>query len=375
MIAIVLGTRPEIIKQSPIIRECIAKHLDYFILHTGQHYSYEMDQAFFSELELPEPKYNLDVGSGTHAEQTGRIMTGIEHVLMEEQPDIVLVQGDTNTVLAGALAAVKLHIKVGHVEAGLRSFDRMMPEEINRVVADHISDYLFAPTETARQNLLNEGIEDNKICVTGNTIVDAVFQNMDIAKKRANILNTLSIRPKNYFLVTAHRQENVDSPEILKNIIRGLEAIHKEYSQPVIFPMHPRTRKMVEQFNIPLSGITVIEPTGFLEFLQLESNASLILTDSGGVQEESCILGVPCVTLRNTTERPETIAVGSNMLAGTDAQRIVDAASVMLSLKKEWENPYGDGKAGERIVSICREVAHLSEKNRILRVQMQDKIA
>ena len=196
MIAIVLGTRPEIIKQSPIIRECRAQHLDYFILHTGQHYSYEMDRAFFLELELPEPKYNLDVGSGTHAEQTSRILTGIEHVLREEQPDIVLVQGDTNTVLAGALAAAKLHIRVGHVEAGLRSFDRTMPEEINRVVADHISDYLFAPTETPRQNLLNEGIEDTKICVTGNTIVDAIFQNMDIARKRANILKTLGIRPK-----------------------------------------------------------------------------------------------------------------------------------------------------------------------------------
>lgn len=348
MIAIILGTRPEIIKQSPIIRECIAKHLDYFILHTGQHYSYEMDRTFFLELELPEPKYNLDVGSGTHAEQTGRIMTGIEKVLMEEQPDIVLVQGDTNTVLAGALAAAKLHIKVGHVEAGLRSFDRMMPEEINRVVADHISDYLFAPTETARQNLLNEGIDEKKIFVTGNTIVDAVFQNMDIAKKRANIL---SIRPKNYFLVTAHRQENVDSPEHLKNIIRGLEAIHEEYSQPVIFPMHPRTRKMVEQFNIQLSGITVIEPTGFLEFLQLESNARLILTDSGGVQEESCILGVPCVTLRNTTERPETIDVGANMLVGTRPEQILKGVKEMLNKQRHWENPYGDGSSSVSIVN------------------------
>jgi UDP-N-acetylglucosamine 2-epimerase (non-hydrolysing) len=353
MIAIVLGTRPETIKQSPIIRECIAKHHDYFILHTGQHYSYEMDRTFFLELELPKPKYNLDVGSGSHAEQTGRIMTGIEKVLMEEQPDIVLVQGDTNTVLAGALAAAKLHIKVGHVEAGLRSFDRTMPEEINRVVADHISDYLFAPTETARQNLLNEGIEDNKICVTGNTIVDAVFQNMDIAKKRANILNTLSIKPKNYFIVTAHRQENVDSPETLKNIIRGLEAVHTEYSHPVIFPMHPRTRKMIEQFNIPLSGITVIEPTGFLEFLQLESNARLILTDSGGVQEESCILGVPCVTLRNTTERPETIDVGSNMLVGTRPEQILKGVKEMLNQQRHWENPYGDGSASVSIVSVC----------------------
>jgi UDP-N-acetylglucosamine 2-epimerase (non-hydrolysing) len=184
MIAIVLGTRPEIIKMSPIIRECEAKHLDYFILHSGQHYSYDMDRAFFEELELPEPKYNLDVGSGTQAGQTAKILTGIEDVLVKESPDIVLVQGDTNTVMAGALAAAKLHIRVGHVEAGLRSFDRTMPEEINRVIADHISDYLFAPTETARRYLQNEGIEENKICVTGNTIVDAVFQNRDISKKK-----------------------------------------------------------------------------------------------------------------------------------------------------------------------------------------------
>ena len=200
--------------------------------------------------------------------------------------------------MAGALAASKLHIRVGHVEAGLRSFDRTMPEEINRVIADHISDYLFAPTETARRYLHKEGIEENKICVTGNTIVDAVFQNREIAKKKADILDALGLEPGGYFLVTAHRQENVDNPEKLRSIIAGLEAVHREYSLPVIFPMHPRTRKMVEQFGISLDGISVMNPVGFLEFLQLESNARLVLTDSGGVQEETCILGVPCVTLR-----------------------------------------------------------------------------
>jgi UDP-N-acetylglucosamine 2-epimerase (non-hydrolysing) len=240
MIAIVLGTRPEIIKMSPIIRECEAKNLDYFILHSGQHYSYDMDRAFFEELELPEPKYNLDVGSGTHAEPDwAKILTGIEKVLMQEKPDIVLVQGDTNTVMAGALAAAKLHIRVGHVEAGLRSFDRTMPEEINRVIADHISDYLFAPTETARRYLHKEGIEENKICVTGNTIVDAVFQNREIAKKKADILDTLGLEPHEYFLVTAHRQENVDNPETLRSIIAGLEAVHREYSLPDHLPDAP----------------------------------------------------------------------------------------------------------------------------------------
>jgi UDP-N-acetylglucosamine 2-epimerase (non-hydrolysing) len=354
MIAIVLGTRPEIIKMSPIIRECEARNLDYFILHSGQHYSYEMDRAFFEELELPEPKYNLDVGSGTQAGQTAKILTGIEDVLVKESPDIVLVQGDTNTVMAGALAAAKLHIRVGHVEAGLRSFDRTMPEEINRVIADHISDYLFAPTETARRYLQSEGIEENKICVTGNTIVDAVFQNREIAKKKAaDILDALGLEPRGYFLVTAHRQENVDNPEKLRSIIAGLEAVHREYSLPVIFPMHPRTRKMVEQFGISLDGISAMSPVGFLEFLQLESNARLVLTDSGGVQEETCILGVPCVTLRENTERPETIEVGANVLAGTDSAEILRCAQHMLDRNGRWSNPYGDGTAGSMITTIC----------------------
>ena len=353
MIAIILGTRPEIIKMSPIIRECEARNLDYFILHTGQHYSYEMDRAFFENLELPEPKYNLDVGSGTHAEQTGKILVGIEKVLMHEKPDIVLVQGDTNTVIAGALAAAKLRIQVGHVEAGLRSFDRTMPEEINRVVADHISDYLFAPTETARRHLQNEGIEESKICVTGNTIVDAVFQNRDISKRRADILGTLGLEPKGYFLVTSHRQENVDNPDTLRSIIAGLEAVHREYSLPIILPMHPRTRKMVERFRISLEGISIMNPIGFLEFLQLESNARLVLTDSGGVQEETCILGVPCVTLRENTERPESVEVGANVLAGRDSAEILRCVQHMLEQNGRWSNPYGDGTAGSMIAAIC----------------------
>ena len=353
MIAIVLGTRPEIIKMSPIIRECEARNLDYFILHSGQHYSYEMDRAFFEDLDLPEPKYNLDVGSGTHAGQTARILTGIEDVLVKESPDIVLVQGDTNTVMAGALAAAKLHIRVGHVEAGLRSFDRTMPEEINRVVADHLSDYLFAPTKTARRYLEREGIDENRISVTGNTIVDAVFQNREISEKKTDILDTLGLAPREYFLVTSHRQENVDNPEKLKSIIAGLRAVHREYELPVIFPMHPRTRKMAGQFGIPFDGISPLEPLGFLEFLHLEANARLVLTDSGGVQEETCILGVPCVTLRENTERPETIEVGANLLAGTGAAEILAGVREMLSRLRGWENPYGDGTAARTIVTIC----------------------
>jgi len=354
MIAIILGTRPEIIKMSPVIRECERKGLDYFILHTGQHYSYEMDRVFFNELELPLPKYNLDVGSGTHAEQTGKIMIGVERILINEEPDMVLVQGDTNTTLAGALTAAKLHIKVGHVEAGLRSYDRRMPEEINRVLADHISDYLFAPTEKAKQNLLREGIDENKIFVTGNTIVDAVYQNLEIAKRKVNVLKDLGLKPKEYFLVTVHRQENVDVKERLKGILKGLELIHEEFSMPVVFPIHPRTQKRIKEFGLSLDDVTVIDPLGFLEFLQLEANARLVLTDSGGVQEETCILCVPCVTLRDNTERPETLEVGSNILAGTKPETILQSVKTMFSRENSWKNPFGDGKAGKMIVKILR---------------------
>jgi len=354
MIAIVLGTRPEIIKMSPVIRECERRGIDYFILHTGQHYSYEMDRVFFEELELPPPEYNLDVGSGTHAEQTGKIMFGVERVLKNVKPDIILVEGDTNTVMAGALAATKLHIKVGHVEAGLRSYDRRMPEEINRIVADHVSDYLFAPTEKAKQNLLREGVEEDKIFVTGNTIVDAVYQNLEIAKRKVNVLKYLGLKPKEYFLVTAHRQENVDVKERLKGILKGLELIHEEFSMPVVFPIHPRTRRRIREFGLSLDGVTVNDPLGFLEFLQLEANARLVLTDSGGVQEETCILGVPCVTLRDNTERPETLEVGSNIIVGTKREKILEGVKLMFNKENSWENPFGDGRAGERIIEILK---------------------
>jgi UDP-N-acetylglucosamine 2-epimerase (non-hydrolysing) len=335
---------------SPVVRECERKCLDHFILHTGQHYSFEMDKIFFKDLGLPEPKYNLDVGSGSHAEQTGKIMAGVEKILMNERPDVVLVQGDTNTVLAGALAASKLHIKVGHVEAGLRSYDRTMPEEINRVVADHISDYLFAPTENSRENLRKEGIAEEKIHVTGNTIVDSVYQNLEIAKRKVNVLADLGLKPKEYFLVTAHRQENVDSRLRLGEIIKGLELVHQEFSLPVVFPMHPRTRKMATEFGFKFDGISVIEPIGFLEFLQLEAGARLALTDSGGVQEETCILGVPCVTLRDNTERPETIRVGSNILVEATGDGMRGGVRSMLNQNNEWENPFGDGTSGECII-------------------------
>jgi UDP-N-acetylglucosamine 2-epimerase (non-hydrolysing) len=349
--AIILGTRPEIIKMSPVIKELEQQNVDHFILHTGQHYSYRMDRLFFEELNLPEPRYNLDVGSGTHAEETAKMLTGVEKVLVKEKPDVVLVEGDTNSVLAGALAAVKLGVKVGHVEAGLRSYDQRMPEETNRVLTDHMSDFLFAPTDDARQNLLKEGIPESKISVTGNTIVDATIQNSGLL---TNSSDNVNVEGNDYFLVTAHRQENVDDKERFHGILGGLKLVSEEFGVPLIYPIHPRAQKKLVEFALNPEGVTLMEPVGYLHFLKLESNAKLILTDSGGIQEEACILGVPCVTLRDNTERPETLDVGSNVLAGTRPKQIVKMTRLMLGKNKRWKNPFGDGNAGKRIVEkLC----------------------
>lgn len=357
-VAVVLGTRPEIIKMASVIRELEKTSTDYFILHTGQHYSYNLDKVFFEQLNLPHAKYNLEVGSGSHAEQTAKILIGTEKVLKEENPDIVLVEGDTNSVLAAALAAAKLHIKVGHIEAGLRSHDMQMPEEINRILTDHCSDYLFAPAEGAKATLMNEGIHEGKIFVTGNTIVDAVYQHLDMAKKSAKTLSTMGLRKGEYFLVTLHRQENVDNRERFASILESLDKIAAEYGLPVIYPVHPHSQKMMAEFALKAKNLRLIDPVAYLGFLQLESNARLILTDSGGVQEEACILKIPCVTLRDNTERPETIEIGSNMLAGASPKKILKCSKVMLSKQNGWINPYGDGRAGYRIVKQVLENKH-----------------
>lgn len=353
MITIVLGTRPEIIKMSPIIRACEKLQLDYSVVHTGQHYSYEMDGVFFRDLELPEPGYKLEVGSGTHAKQTGRIMIGLEPILEKINPSVVLVQGDTNTVLAGAITAAKLHIKVGHVEAGLRSFDRSMPEEVNRIVADHVSDYLFAPTEVSRQNLLREGISDDSIAVTGNTVVDAVDANLALSKN-SDIVDRLGLSA-GYFLVTLHRAENVDKPDRLREIVTALQGVGRDYSKIIVFPMHPRTRKMVQSFKIETSSLKIVDPVSYLDFLKLESEAAMILTDSGGVQEEACVLHVPCVTIRENTERPETCDVGANVVAGVSSRKIAEAVARMSGGPRNWANPYGTGDAGEKILQYLKE--------------------
>ena len=353
-IAIILGTRPEIVKLSSTIRECQKTNTPYFILHTGQHYSYNMDKIFFQQLELPDAKYNLDVGSGSHGQQTGKMLQGIEEILQKEKPTVVLVQGDTNTVLAGALAASKLQIQVGHVEAGLRSYDRNMPEEINRIVADHTADYLFAPTPQTAQILLQEGISENKVFMVGNTVVDALQQNLKIAKTKTDILQQLNVKPGEFMLATSHRQENVDNKTRFQGIIEGLQAIQRELNIPLIYPIHPRAKKMLNDFNINTSGLTLTEPQDYLSFLMLESQAKLVLTDSGGVQEETCIQKVPCITLRDNTERPETVAVGANILAGTNPQNILQAAKTILAKPKTWPNPFGDGTTAKQIIQILK---------------------
>jgi len=353
-ISIVLGTRPEIIKMSSIIKECEKLKLDYFILHTGQHYSYDMDKTFFQQLGLPQAKYNLGIGSDSHAKQTGKMLMGVEPILQKEKPDIVLVEGDTNTVLAGALAASKLGIKVGHVEAGLRSFDKIMPEEINRILTDHCSDFLFAPTPRAKKNLVKEGIPQEMIFITGNTIVDAVHLYSESLKDTDSI-DQSDLRYKDYFLVTIHRQENVDNVEKFTRILQSLERIAKEFHLPLICPLHPRSRKKMKEFKVEPRAVKLIGPIDFLSFLRLEAGAKLVLTDSGGVQEETCILGVPCVTLRDSTERPETLDVGSNVLAGTDPVRILESVRLMINKKPDWENPFGDGTSGRRIVKILKD--------------------
>lgn len=355
MITIVLGTRPEIIKMAPVVRACEKMGVDYEIIHTGQHYSYEMDRTFFEQLELPDAHHELDVGSGLHGEQTGKILAGIEKVLMNGNSSEVLVQGDTNTVMSGALAASKLHIPVGHVEAGLRSYDRKMPEEINRVIADHISDHLFAPTENSKRLLLKEGIIESKIHVTGNTIVDSVYQNLEISKKRVDPLGDMGLTKGKFALLTSHRAENVDVKERFQGIIAGAKLFSSISGLEIIYPIHPRARKFLERYEINTDGIKVIDPVGFLEFLQLESAAEIVLTDSGGVQEETCILKTPCVTLRDNTERPETLRVHSNLIAGTNPDTIVDMAVKSLRSERDWENPFGDGTAGEKIVKIASE--------------------
>ena len=352
-LSFILGTRPEIIKLSPVIRECQHSEMPFILIHTGQHYSEDLDSVFFEQLELPTPDYNLEIGSESHGRQTGAMIAEIEAVLESERPDVVLVQGDTNSVLAGAIAATKMDgIEVGHVEAGLRSFDREMPEEINRRVADHTSDYLFPPTETSREQLLKEGIADDLITVTGNTIVDAVQQNVEIARERSTIKSDLNIDGQ-FALLTAHRAENVDDRDRFASLLDGVARAASEQGLSVVYPTHPRAKKRISEFGIDVPPeIQLVEPQAFLDFLVLEDSATIIFTDSGGVQEESCILQTPCITLRETTERPETVEVGANRIVGTKPEEVATGTDYMLKTSRGWENPFGNGAAAENIIEV-----------------------
>ncbi len=354
-LCIVVGTRPEIIKMSSVIRECVSRGVDFFILHTGQHYSHNMDGIFFEELGLPSPKYNLAVGSSSFAEQLSRMLAGFERVLTEEKPDFVLAEGDTNTVLAAALVSTNLHIPFVHVEAGLRSYNRQMQEEKNRLFADAVSDILFPPTMLSFDTLLKEGKGKERVFLTGNTISDAVSHYLPIAEKKVSV-EKFGVKPKQYFLATIHRAENTDELEVLQELLSSLEAIHAEHSIPIIFPIHPRTRKRIADFGLKVpSGLVLIEPVGFFEFLVLEKNARLVLTDSGGVQEESCIMHTPCVTLRKDTERPETVQVGANVLTDLTVGSIASKTREMLKKNSGWPNPFGDGNAAGKMLDILEE--------------------
>lgn len=336
---------------APVMKEADSRNVAYSLIHTGQHYSADLSGVFFNELGLKKPDHNLNVGSGTHAEETGRMLIAIEKTLMKERPDIVLVEGDTNSVLAGSLAATKLGIPVGHVEAGLRSRDRSMPEEINRILTDHMSDFLFAPTSSAKDNLMAEGIPSKQVWKTGNTIVDSLAQCMKIVKQMNELPD--GVEKEEYLLLTLHRQENVDDARKLKRILEGLESVSGKIGMPVLWPVHPRSMKRIRQGHVKLGAeIRLLEPRNYFAFLHLLTNTRLVFTDSGGVQEEACILRVPCVTLRDNTERPETLQVGSNAIAGSDPNKIMMETLKMLERRRHWPNPFGDGQAGKRILDI-----------------------
>ncbi|MFH1559941.1 MAG: UDP-N-acetylglucosamine 2-epimerase (non-hydrolyzing) [Chloroflexota bacterium] len=375
---LVAGARPNFMKIAPIIRAIRAwnatgssgkRTLEYTLLHTGQHYDYEMSAVFFQELDLPEPDVHMEVGSASHGEQTARVLMGIEKLLQERPPDLVMVVGDVNSTLAGALAAVKLHIPVAHVEAGLRSFDRRMPEEINRLLTDAISDYLFTTSEEAADNLAREGVPREKVFFVGNVMID----NLRFFQAKLPSMNRpmpFGLGGREYVLATLHRPSNVDVPSVLRGLLDALDEISAR--APVIFPAHPRTAKAIADLGLPVmeaadlakaiphTGVHMTRPLGYIDFLHLMIHAKLVLTDSGGVQEETTVLGVPCLTLRDATERPVTVNEGTNKVIGIRPSTIVEEALKVLkadagdrealSLPRMW-----DGRAAERIVQILAQ--------------------
>jgi len=347
----IVGARPEFIQAAPVSRALRLRHQE-ILIHTGQHYDYKMSAVFFEQLGLPAPDYNLDVGSGPHGAQTGQMLARIEEVLLTEKPDWVLVRGDTNSTLAGALAAAKLHIPVGHIEAGLRSFNRWMPEEINRVVADHVSDLLFCPTATAVQNLAAEGITEG-VHLVGDVMYEAILHNLSLAEAQSDALTRQGLSSGGYLLLTIHRAENTDIRANLQAILKAVDRL----DEPVLFPVHPRTRNLLAEVGWhPRPHVKIIEPQSYFDILILEKHARLFLTDSGGMQKEAYCLGTPCLTLRQQTEWVETVEAGWNRLVGAQTERIIEAAR---TFQPPRERPplYGDGKTGEAIVRVLEAVA------------------
>lgn len=364
-IAFIIGTRPEIIKMAPIIDEVQKRALDYIIIHTGQHYDQKMSEQFFRDLKLPHPHYNIGVGSNSHGKQTAQMLEGIEKILLSENPDVVLIEGDTNAVLAGAIASSKLNLTLGHVEAGLRSFDKTMPEEINRTVADVCSTLFFVPTEESALNLLFEGITSQNIFITGNSVVDSCIRNLKIAKKHSSLNSNLDLQG-DILTLTLHRAENVDYPQRLRNI---LEALLELEEMNIIFPVHPRTEKNLKKYGFhdilnQAKHIQMIKPIAYLQFLLLLSNSKLVMTDSGGIQEEAITLDLPCVTIRYNTERPETVTAGGNILLGAQKESIIQGVRkimrdpVLYQKMKDAYNPYGDGKASKMILDAIMKLYH-----------------
>jgi len=360
----VVGARPNFMKIAPLIREMNQRpDMDSILLHTGQHYDDAMSDVFFKDLNLPRPDIHLQVGSGSHAEQTAQVMTRFEPVALEQRPDLVLVVGDVNSTLACSLVAAKLHIPVAHVEAGVRSFDRTMPEEVNRVVTDTLADLLFTPSRAANENLRREGVSEDKIHFVGNIMMDTLLAAAELAAKRET-WRKWRLAPQEYAVLTLHRPSNVDNPKTLTGLVKTL--IQASEQIPIIFPLHPRTAKRLAEFGLEerinaTSGLILIEPQGYLDFLCLLSQAGLVLTDSGGIQTETSMLGVPCLTLRENTEWPETIEQGTNQLVGADPERILAAAEQVWRRKTiSAQRPeLWDGKTAGRIVHVIANVFNL----------------
>jgi len=352
----VVGARPNFMKAAPVMRALRERGVKQTLVHTGQHYDANMSDVFFLQLAMPEPDVNMGVGSGSHAKQTAEVMARFEPVVLERKPDVVLVYGDVNSTVAAALVCAKLLVSVGHVEAGLRSFDRTMPEEINRLVTDQLADFLFTPSEDGDINLRREGVSPEKIHRVGNVMIDSLVRLLPAAMQcNGNGL------PERYALVTLHRPANVDDSRVLKRILESLLAINKDLD--VVFPVHPRTRQRIAEFGIDVCHLHLLEPVPYIEFLALQSRATVVITDSGGIQEETTYLKIPCITMRDNTERPITITMGTNVLVGSDIGKLRTELSKVLDGKAKSGAipPLWDGRAGERIADILLNVRPVSE--------------